>query len=103
MNVFSLMFIEVRDGVRDDAIIAFKKRLIFEECAQAIPGFIQAKLLASQNELNRIVVVAEWVDGSDFTDWTKHAVRDLQEKDLSHFLAAVPHTHLYDVHSFWPI
>lgn len=102
MSLFSLMFIDVRNGVRDHAIAAFKNRRVFEECAQAIPGFIQAKLMASQSEPNRIVVLAEWKEHSDFTDWTKHTVRDMQEKDLSNFLAAVPHTLMYDVHEFWP-
>lgn len=96
MTVFSQMQIRVRPGQRDEALAAFRARRVFEECAQAIPGFIQAFLLADQTDPDAVTVIAEWQRSDDFTDWTRHPMRDAQERDLARFLAAAPVTRLLD-------
>ena len=42
MTVFSNMQISLRDGVKEQAVSSFRARRIFEECAEAIPGFLWA-------------------------------------------------------------
>lgn len=99
MTVFSQMDIRVQPGQRGTALKAFKERGVFEECARAIPGFIEAFLLSDTTDPDAICVIAEWHHASDFIDWTKHPARDAQERDLAHFLAAPPITRLLDRHA----
>ena len=95
MTVVSNMQITLRDGVKKQAIEAFKARRVFAECAQAIPGFLGAHLLDNQGSDNEIAVIAHWRDAASFYAWVAHPVRDAQEADLAHFLASAPHTQLY--------
>lgn len=90
MHIFSQMTISVKSGLRDVAIRAFIDRNVFEECAQAIPGFLSGELLAPDSNPDEIVIVARWSHKQAFVDWNLHEVRHLQEADLSHFLAAPP-------------
>ena len=101
MNVFSMMDIRTRPGQRDAAVKAFLARRVFEECAQAIPGFVEGRLLTTQDEPERMSVVAQWTDTESFTAWTKHPVRESQERDLVHFLAEAPSTKMLDVRICW--
>lgn len=96
MTVVSNMEITLRPGVRTEAIDAFLKRQVFEECKAAIPGFLNARLLKSQGAETMILVIVEWQDAQAFHDWAAHPVRAKQEQDLSGFLAAAPHTTLFD-------
>lgn len=95
MTVISNMQITLREGVKKQAIEAFKARRVFEECAHAIPGFLGARLLDVEGSDNAIAVIAEWRDVASFHAWVAHPVRDAQESDLAHFLASVPQTQLY--------
>ncbi|WP_438991362.1 antibiotic biosynthesis monooxygenase family protein [Lentibacter sp.] len=95
MPVFSQMSIALRPGVRDAAIKAFRERRVLEECAQSIPGFISARLLLPLDAPDAICVMAEWQGVSDFEAWTRHPLRDAQEADLVHFLAAPPVTTVF--------
>lgn len=95
MTIISNMHITLRAGVKEEAIKAFKARRVFEECAQAIPGFLGARLLEVQGSDTAIAVIAEWLDAASFHAWVAHPVRDAQESDLAHFLASAPQTQLY--------
>lgn len=95
MTVVSNMQITLRSGVKAQAIEAFKARRVFEECAEAIPGFLWARLLDVEGNQNAIAVIAEWRDVESFNAWVAHPVRDAQEADLAHFLASAPQTQLY--------
>ena len=101
MNVCSLMEIRTRPGQREAAVKAFLDRRVFEECAQAIPGFIEGRLLTSQGDLERMSVMAQWTDTESFTAWTKHPVRESQARDLAHLLAEEPSTMMLDVRACW--
>lgn len=96
MTFISDMRITLRSGVRDDAIKAFRKRRVFEECSEVIPGFLSARLLASQGAPDAISVIVEWADEADFAAWIAHPVRAAQEADLAQYLAAPPQTALYE-------
>lgn len=99
MTVMSQMEIRILAGQRDEALAAFRGRGVFEECAEAIPGFIQAFLLADPTDPEAVSVIAEWRTEKDFRDWTKHPAREAQESDLARFLAAPPTTRLLSRHA----
>lgn len=86
MTVVSDMRIRVRPHLRTEAMDAFVRRRVFEECADAIPGFRRARLLAAQGDPDVIAVIAEWTDAAAFDDWMKHPARARQEADLARFL-----------------
>lgn len=96
MTFISDMRITLRPGVRKEAINAFKKRRVFEECSEVIPGFLRARLLESQDAPDAISVIVEWADEADFAAWIAHPVRAAQEADLARYLAAPPETKLYE-------
>lgn len=95
MTLISNMQIELRPGLRDAAVEAFKQRKVFEECCEAIPGFLAARLLEVQDQPGSLSVMAEWTDRAAFEEWMQHPARAAQEADLGHFLAAAPETVLY--------
>lgn len=96
MTFISDMRIKVRPGVRDEAINAFRKRRVFEECSEAIPGFLRARLLESCGAPDAMSVIVEWTDEAAYEAWIAHPVRAAQEVDLAQYLAAAPQTELYD-------
>ena len=98
MTVVGQLSIRVKPGTRDAALQAFRARCVFEECAQAIPGFVQAFLLADRTDPDVICVVTEWRGAQDAADWMASPVRAAQGADLGHFLAAEPETRLFDRH-----
>lgn len=95
MSIVSNMQITVKPGMRAEAIEAFLKRRVFDECAEAIPGFLGAQLLEAQAAPDALAVIAEWRSEADFQDWVAHPVRARQEADLAHFLAGAPQTALF--------
>lgn len=99
MTVMSQMEIRILSGQRDEALAAFRDRGVFEECADAIPGFVQAFLLADPTDPEAVSVIAEWRTKQDFLDWTTHPAREAQERDLARFLAAPPRTRLLNRHA----
>lgn len=98
MTVFSHMSIQLRPGQRQEAMEVFRAHNVFTDCAAAIPGFIQAFLLADHADPDAVSVIAEWQTAQDFQDWTTHPTRDAQEQVLSRFLAAPPTTRLFERH-----
>lgn len=96
MSVLGQLMIRVKPGTRDEALRAFRARRVFEECAEAIPGFIQAFLLADREDPDVMCVISEWRDAQDAADWMVSPVRAAQGADLSHFLAAEPITQQFD-------
>ena len=99
MSVVSHLAIRIAPGRRRAALDAFRTRRVFEECADAIPGFAGAFLLADRNDPDTIIVIAEWRDAADYATWTRHPVCAAQKSDLAHFLAAAPETRLFDKHA----
>lgn len=95
MTIMSNMQIKLRDGVRAEAVAAFIERKVFEDCADAIPGFLWARLLEVDDAPNCLSVISVWSDRAAFDAWVAHPVRDSQAADLAHFLAEPPHTQLY--------
>lgn len=98
MSVLGQLSIRVKPGTRDAALQAFRARRVFEECAQAIPGFVQAFLLADRADPDVICVFTEWRAAQDADDWMASPVRAAQSADLGHFLADEPVTRLFDRH-----
>lgn len=94
MSVISNMQITVKDGVKEQAIAAFKARGVFEECSEAIPGFLSARLLEGAGDT--LYVMSEWRDAQAYEDWLAHPARAAQEADLAHYLAAAPETVLLE-------
>lgn len=101
MNVISKMDIRIRPGQGDVAVKRFNELQVFQECARAIPGFVQGRLMSGQKEPDHISVVAEWTDEQSYFAWTRHAVRQSQERDLAPFLAEAPITLLMHVRGSW--
>ncbi len=95
MTFISHMEITVRSGTRAAAIEAFVNRRVFEECAEAIPGFLGARLLEEQGVPDEIAVVSDWQDRASYAAWLAHPVRARQESDLAHFIAEPPRIKLY--------
>lgn len=98
MSVVGQLSIRVKPGTREAALQAFRARRVFEECAQAIPGFVQAFLLADRTDPDVICVVTEWRAAQDAADWMASPMRAAQGAYLGHFLAAEPETRLFDRH-----
>jgi heme-degrading monooxygenase HmoA len=98
MSVMSQLSIRVKSGTRDAALRAFRARRVFEECAQDIPGFVQAFLLADREDPDLICVITEWRSAQDAAAWMQSPVRAAQGQDLGHFLSAEPVTRLFDQH-----
>ncbi|MEZ5751701.1 MAG: antibiotic biosynthesis monooxygenase family protein [Paracoccaceae bacterium] len=98
MSVLGQLSIRVKPGTRDTALQAFRARRVFEECAEAIPGFVQAFLLADRQDPDVICVFTEWRSAQDAADWRQSPVRAAQSKDLAHFLQDEPVTRLFDRH-----
>lgn len=96
MTFITDMQIRVRPGVRDEAASAFRKRRVFEECSEAIPGFLRARLLESRGAPDAMSVIVEWTDEAAYEAWIAHPVRAAQEADLAQYLAAPPRTELYE-------
>ncbi|WP_375267090.1 antibiotic biosynthesis monooxygenase family protein [Planktotalea sp.] len=94
MSVISTMQITLREGVKAQAIEAFKARGVFSECAEAIPGFLWAHLLAGAGDT--LCVMSEWRNAQSYEDWLAHPARAAQEADLAHYLAAAPETGLFE-------
>lgn len=95
MTYISQMSVHIQQGQRDAAIRAFQERRVLEECAEAIPGFLSARILVEDGNNDTIMIEAEWRDAQSFQDWTRHPFRDAQERDLRQFLAAAPNTRLF--------
>lgn len=95
MTIMSNMQIKLREGTRPQAVEAFIKRGIFDECAATIPGFLWARLLEVEGAPDHLSVISVWTDKAAFDAWVIHPVRDRQEADLAHFLAEAPQTQLY--------
>ncbi len=69
MSIVSQLSIKVRPGQRAEGIAAFKKRRVLEECAGAIPGFLNGRLLLSIEDPDAFVVEAEWASLDAIKDW----------------------------------
>lgn len=95
MTFISNMQITLKPGMRGVAIEAFQQRRVFEECEQAIPGFLWARLIEDAENPDMIAVVSEWSDASAYDAWIAHPVRDSQYSDLAQFIAAPPDTTLH--------
>lgn len=100
-HYFSQMEVRTQPGLREAALRAFAERRVFEECAQCIPGFVQAHLMSDPQQADRLVVIAEWTDELSFQQWIAHPTRSQQGQDLAHFLAAAPVTTLLKAHVSW--
>lgn len=95
MTIISNMQIELRPDRRAEAVEAFIKRKVFEECAEAIPGFLWARLPDEEDAPDRIAVISVWTEKAAFGAWVAHPVRAKQEADLAHYIAEPPRTVLY--------
>jgi len=47
---------------REAFVATFKARHVFEECADAIPGFLGAELLETPDDPDVLYIVAHWRD-----------------------------------------
>ena len=81
--------IRVQHGQRDAALAAFKARRVFEECAEAISGFLGAELFTADAP-DTLYVIAHWQSQAAADAWMVSPVRDAQNADLSDFLASPP-------------
>ena len=81
--------IRVHHGQREAALAAFKTRRVFEECAEAISGFLGAELLTTDAP-DTLYVIAHWQSQAAADVWMASPVRAAQNADLSHFLFEPP-------------
>lgn len=95
MTIISNMQIKLNPGVRAAAVETFKNHRVFQDCAQAIPGFLWARLLEPDTDPDAIAVISEWSDKAAYDAWVSHPVRASQEAALVQFVAEPPQTQLY--------
>ncbi|NBT32785.1 MAG: hypothetical protein EBT13_13045 [Rhodobacteraceae bacterium] len=90
MSYVSHLSVKVLPGQREKALSAFKSRRVFEECAAAVSGFIEGRVLVSADCPDTFCVAAEWAAMQDYQDWLDHPVRATQSDDLSKWAAEAP-------------
>ena len=95
MRFISHLSIKVLPGQRDAALSAYRSRRVLEECSAAIPGFIEAHLLLSEDCSDTFCVVVEWSKLSDYQDWLAHPARAKQAEDLAEWVVQAPETRLF--------
>lgn len=89
------LYVRTRAGQRANAIAAFKARRVFEECAEAITGFLGAEILLQEDAPDHFCIIARWQTRAAMIAWMQSPVRAAQDKDLAHFAAEPPVSRLY--------
>ncbi len=82
--------IQVHRGQRQDAIAALEARRIFEECAEAVDGFLGGELLLPEDEPDTLYIIARWQTRDAAMAWLASPVRAAQNSDLSPFVSKAP-------------
>lgn len=95
MRFISHLSIKVLAGQREAALSAYKSRRVLEECSVAIPGFIEAQLMLSEDCPDTFCVAVTWSKASDYQDWLAHPARAKQGEDLAEWVVQPTETRLF--------
>lgn len=95
MRFISHLSIKVLAGQREAALSAYKSRRVLEECSVAIPGFIEAQLMLSEDCPDTFCVAVTWSKANDYQDWLAHPARAKQGEDLAEWVVQPPETRLF--------
>ena len=90
------LHIRLHSGQRATALAHIRTRRVFEECADAIGGFLGAELLVAPHDPELVCIVAHWRDRQAAEAWLASPVRAAQARDLAGFAAAPPQGHLFE-------
>ena len=91
----SLLIVQLKPGTRVKAVEAYHARGILEECAEAIPEFVEGRVCLSETDADRIIIEVDWSDPKGWQDWMSHPVRAAQSEDIGVYIESVVLSEVY--------
>ena len=92
----SLLFMQPREGCRDDLVATFKRLRVAETALQQ-QGCLSVEMQVQEDESAPVLVTALWSERRAYTGWLDNPRRDETREELFALLTGEPEGIVYDI------
>lgn len=92
----SLLFMQPREGCRDELVAAFKRLQIVHIALQQ-DGCLSVEMQVQEDETAPVLVTALWSDRGDYQGWLDNPRREETSDELFALLTGEPEGVVYDI------